>query len=164
MSFLGRSSLNELKSIWFPKILLDDGQYFHIIFIFWYLKKKKEKTVLCLCRLRKGFWHGMERCTMVDFRKPNLFSFIKRASSEKRHNLSFNIAVYNLPRQLRIVIGRKFFGSSGLPLFLYIWRDALWYKLPLNHINGKMYTIILNMYKGVKSCITYNYCDSIVSI
>ena len=41
-----------------------------------------------------------------------------------------------------------------------VWRDALWYKLLLNHINGKMYTIILNMYKGVKSCITYNYCKS----
>jgi hypothetical protein len=37
-------------------------------------------------------------------------------SPEKRHSLSFNIAVNNLPRQLRIVIGRKFFGSSGLPL------------------------------------------------
>jgi hypothetical protein len=30
MSFLGRSSLDERKPIWFPKILLDDGQYFHI--------------------------------------------------------------------------------------------------------------------------------------
>ena len=37
---------------------------FFLIFVFWDLKKKKEKTVLCLCRLRKGFWHGMERCTM----------------------------------------------------------------------------------------------------
>jgi hypothetical protein len=34
-----------------------------------------------------------------------------------------------------------------------VWRDALWYKLLLNHINGKMYTIILNMYTDVKSCI-----------
>ena len=41
-----------------------------------------------------------------------------------------------------------------------VWRDALWYKLLLNYINGKMYTIILNMYKDVKSCITYNYCKS----
>ena len=41
-----------------------------------------------------------------------------------------------------------------------VWRDALWYKLLLNHINGKMYTIILNMYTDVKSCITYNYCKS----
>jgi hypothetical protein len=31
MSFLGRSSLNERKPIWFPKILLDEVQYFHII-------------------------------------------------------------------------------------------------------------------------------------
>ena len=39
-----------------------------------------------------------------------------------------------------------------------VWRDALLYTLLLNHINGKMYIIILNMYKYVKSCITYNYC------
>ena len=97
MTFLGRSSLDERKSIWFPKILLDNGQYFHIIFIFWDLKKKKEKTVLCLCRLREGFWNGMERCTL---------------------------------KQITI------------------------------KSHGKMYIIILNMYKDVKSCVTYNYCKA----
>jgi hypothetical protein len=56
---------------------------------------------------------------------------MKRVSSEKRHNLSFNIAVNNLPRQLRIVIGRKFFGSSGLPLFLYIG-----FILPTSQMSG----------------------------
>ena len=44
--------------------------------------------------------------------------------------------------------------------FDVVWRDTLWYKLLLNHINGKMYNIILNMYKDVKSCVTYNYCKS----
>ena len=42
----------------------------------------------------------------------------------------------------------------------WLFRDALWYKLPLIHINGKMHTIILNMHKDVKSCITYNYFKS----
>jgi hypothetical protein len=44
--------------------------------------------------------------------------------------------------------------------FETVWRDALWNKLLLNHINGKMYIIILNMYKDVKSCVTYNYCKA----
>jgi hypothetical protein len=39
--------------------------------------------------------------------------------------------VNNLPRQLMIVIGRKFFGSSGLPLFLYIG-----FILPTSQISG----------------------------
>ena len=49
----------------FRKSYSTTDSFFHIIFVFWDLKKKKEKTVLCLCRLRKGFWHGMERCIMV---------------------------------------------------------------------------------------------------
>jgi hypothetical protein len=39
--------------------------------------------------------------------------------------------VHRLPRQLRIVIGRKFFGSSGLPLFLYIG-----FILPTSQMSG----------------------------
>lgn len=41
-----------------------------------------------------------------------------------------------------------------------VWRVALWYKLLLNNINGKMYNVILNMYNDVKSCINYNNCKS----
>jgi hypothetical protein len=37
-----------------------------------------------------------------------------------------------------------------------IWRVALWYKLLLNNINGKMYNFIVNMYNSIKSCIVYN--------
>ena len=37
-----------------------------------------------------------------------------------------------------------------------IWRVALWYKLLLNKINGKMYNFIVNMYNSIKSCIVYN--------
>jgi hypothetical protein len=31
---LCRFSEDERKPVWFPKILLDDGQFFHIIFVF----------------------------------------------------------------------------------------------------------------------------------
>ena len=55
-----------------------------------------------------------------DFLNPNWFSSNKKTSSENTRSLSFKIAVNNLPRQLRLVIGRKFLGSKGLPLFLYI--------------------------------------------
>ena len=37
-----------------------------------------------------------------------------------------------------------------------VWREALWHKLLLNHINGKMHNVIFNMYKDVKSCVMYN--------
>jgi hypothetical protein len=37
-----------------------------------------------------------------------------------------------------------------------VWRDGLWYKLLLNNINGKMFQIIQNMYKNIKSNIVYN--------
>ena len=37
-----------------------------------------------------------------------------------------------------------------------VWRDGLWYKLLLNNMNGHMYNVISNMYKGTKSCIVYN--------
>ena len=40
-----------------------------------------------------------------------------------------------------------------------IWRVALWYKLLLNKINGKMYNFIVNMYNSIKSCIVYNKSD-----
>ena len=39
-------------------------------------------------------------------------------------------------------------------------RQALWYKLLLNNINGKLYNVILNMYNGAKSNIVYNNCKS----
>ena len=41
-----------------------------------------------------------------------------------------------------------------------VWRDGLWYKLLVNNMNGNMYNIILNMYNGTKSCISYNDCKS----
>ena len=37
-----------------------------------------------------------------------------------------------------------------------VWRDGLWYKLLLNHIDGKMYNIIYQMYQGIKSRIVLN--------
>jgi hypothetical protein len=47
--------------------------------------------------------------------------------------LSFKIAVNSLPRQLRMVIGRKFLGSKGLPLFLYIGLILPISQISLNH-------------------------------
>ena len=41
-----------------------------------------------------------------------------------------------------------------------VWRDGLWFKLLLNNMNGNMYNIIVNMYSGTKSCISYNDCKS----
>jgi hypothetical protein len=92
----------------------------------------------------------------------------------RARSLSFKIAANSLPRQLRMVIGRKFLGSKGLPLFLYIglilqafdtvWRVALWYKLLLNNINGKMYNVILNMYNDVKSCKGDRYSPCLTPI
>ena len=41
-----------------------------------------------------------------------------------------------------------------------VWREALWYKLLLNNINGKMYRLILNMYNNIKSCVVNNNCKS----
>jgi hypothetical protein len=55
-----------------------------------------------------------------DFLSPNWFSSNKKNSSENTSSLSFKIAISGLPRELRIVIGRKFLGSKGFPLFLYI--------------------------------------------
>ena len=67
-----------------------------------------------------------------DFLNPNWFSSNKKTSSENTSSLSFKIAISSLPRQLRIVIGRKFLGSKGFPLFLYIGLI-----LPINQISGE---------------------------
>ena len=37
---------------------------------------------------------------------------------------------------------------------------ALWYKLILNNINGKVCNAIINMHNDVKYCINYNNCKS----
>lgn len=41
-----------------------------------------------------------------------------------------------------------------------VWRNELWYKLLVNNINGNMYNIIVNMFNGTKSCISFNDCKS----
>ena len=37
-----------------------------------------------------------------------------------------------------------------------VWRAGLWQKLLKHGINGKIITVIKNMYKQIKSCITVN--------
>jgi hypothetical protein len=39
-------------------------------------------------------------------------------------------------------------------------RQALWAKLISNGINGKIFTVIRNMYKNAKSCVKLNNCLS----
>ena len=34
-----------------------------------------------------------------------------------------------------------------------VWRVGIWKKLLASNINGKCFQIILNMYKGIKSCV-----------
>jgi hypothetical protein len=36
-----------------------------------------------------------------------------------------------------------------------IWREGLWYKLLINNINGKISNVIQNIYRDIKSNITY---------
>ena len=36
------------------------------------------------------------------------------------------------------------------------WRDALWYKMLLNNINGNMYQVIFNIYQNIKSCLIHD--------
>ena len=52
------------------------------------------------------------------FLNPVGFSFKRRNSSEKVFNLLFITDVNNLPKQLKIVIGRKFLGSVFEPGFV----------------------------------------------
>ena len=37
-----------------------------------------------------------------------------------------------------------------------VWRDALWYKMHLNNINGNMYQVIFNMYQNIESFLFYD--------
>ena len=37
-----------------------------------------------------------------------------------------------------------------------VWRVGLWKKLLASNINGKCFQIIFNVYKGIKSCVSYN--------
>ena len=46
-----------------------------------------------------------------------------------------------------------------------VWRSALWHKLVQSGITGKLHTIIVNMYKNIKSCVNHdgNISDYFVS-
>jgi hypothetical protein len=76
---------------------------------------------------RKSYSTTDSICTLFSF-----FEILKKTSSENTRSLSFKIAANSLPRQLRMVIGRKFLGSKGLPLFLYIGLIP-----PISQISGK---------------------------
>ena len=40
--------------------------------------------------------------------------------------------------------------------FNSVWRVGLWKNLLANNINGNIFRIIFNMYRGIKSCVSYN--------
>ena len=40
--------------------------------------------------------------------------------------------------------------------FDFVWRSALWYKLKKSGIKGKLFNVIVNMYKNIKSCVSLN--------
>jgi hypothetical protein len=37
-----------------------------------------------------------------------------------------------------------------------VWREGLWCALLMNHINGKIHIVMINMYHNVKSRVMYN--------
>ena len=37
-----------------------------------------------------------------------------------------------------------------------VWRSALWHKLVMSGIKGKLYNVIVNMYKNIKSCVSHD--------
>ena len=37
-----------------------------------------------------------------------------------------------------------------------VWRSALWHKLFMSGIKGKLYNVIVNMYKNIKSCVSHD--------
>ena len=41
-----------------------------------------------------------------------------------------------------------------------VWRVGLWMKLISNNINGKIFRVIHNMYKNIKSCVSFNGVQS----
>ena len=41
-----------------------------------------------------------------------------------------------------------------------VWRVGLWVKLLSNYINGKIFRVIDNMYKNIKSCVSFNGLQS----
>ncbi|CAL4160573.1 unnamed protein product, partial [Meganyctiphanes norvegica] len=47
-----------------------------------------------------------------------------------------------------------------------VWRSGLWYKLINSGITGKLYNVIVNMYKNIKSCVNSdgNLSDFFISV
>ena len=37
-----------------------------------------------------------------------------------------------------------------------VWRSALWYKMLKEGITGKLHTLVVNMYRNIKSCVSFN--------
>jgi hypothetical protein len=94
-------------------------------------------------------------------------NFLMKFYSLMRTNADFDQDTQQLIECLYFIIFLKFRkirkgNYSALLLILKkktfdaVWRDALWYKMHLNNINGNMYKVIFNMYQNIKSCLFYN--------
>ena len=69
-----------------------------------------------------------------------------------------HIFVLNALKEIAKTQKKKLFCSfiDFSKAFDSVWRIGLWKKLLASNINGKCFQIILNMYKGIKSCVSYN--------
>jgi len=45
-------------------------------------------------------------------------------------------------------------------VFDTVCRDVIFFEMLLNNIDAKMHKVILNMYKHIKLCISYNNCTT----
>ena len=88
------------------------------------------------------------------------FSVLNESQCDFRKGYSTvdNIFVLHSFFELIKLKKKKFFAAfvDFEKAFDTVWRDALWSKLLINNINGKMYNVIYNMYQNIKSRIVYN--------
>ena len=88
------------------------------------------------------------------------FLFINESQEGLRHGYSTNDNIFSLYSIFDFLTLKK---KTMFCVFIdfekafdTVWREGLRCKLLMNHINGKMHIVIVNMYHNVKSRITYD--------
>ena len=81
-----------------------------------------------------------------------------QAGFRKGYSTTDNIFILHALISLYLSMGKKLYCSfiDFKKAFDTVWRVGLWRKLQNNNIKGKIFTVIHNMYQGIKSCISYN--------